>query len=119
MNEITIILNEFLIQTKSSSALISGAKGKLITSLHIDYSDSVAAMSDAILSMSDKFLTDLAKGALKQLYLKTTDGGVVVMNKINNSHSVIVFSNDGSNLGLFLRNIDELATKLSSISLLK
>ncbi|MCV9927790.1 roadblock/LC7 domain-containing protein [Flavobacterium sp. LS1R49] len=118
MNEITTILNEFLIQTKSTSALISGTKGKLISSLHLDYSDSVAAMSDAILSMSDKFLTDLDKGLLKQLYLKTTDG-VAVINKINNSHSVIVFSNDGSNLGLFLRNIDELSTQLSKINLLK
>lgn len=118
MNEITTILNEFLIQTKSTSALISGTKGKLITALHLDYSDSVAAMSDAIVSMSEKFLTDLDKGALKQLYLKTTDG-VAVMNKINNSHSIIVFSNDGSNLGLFLRNIDELATQLNKISLLK
>lgn len=118
MNEITTILNEFLIQTKSTSALISGAKGKLITSLHLDYSDSVSAMSDAIVSMSEKFLTDLDKGSLKQLYLKTTDG-VAVMNKINNSHSIIVFSNEGSNLGLFLRNIDELATQLNTISLLK
>lgn len=118
MNEINTILNEFLIQTKSTSALITGAKGKLITSLHLDYSDSVAAMSDAILSMSDKFLTDLDKGLLKQLYLKTTNG-VVVMNKINNTHSIIVFSNDGSNLGLFLRNIDELATQLNKITLLK
>lgn len=118
MNEITTILNEFLIQTKSTSALISGVKGKLITSLHLDYSDSVATMSDAIVSMSEKFLSDLDKGALKQLYLKTTDG-VAVANKINNSHSIIVFSNDGSNLGLFLRNIDELATQLNKISLLK
>jgi predicted regulator of Ras-like GTPase activity (Roadblock/LC7/MglB family) len=118
MNEINTLLNEFLIQTKSTSALILGAKGKLITSLHLDYSDSVAAMSDAILSMSDKFLTDLDKGLLKQLYLKTTDG-VVVMNKINSSHSIIVFSNDGSNLGLFLRNIDELSIQLSKSTLLK
>ncbi len=118
MNEITTILNEFLIQTKSTSALISGVKGKLITSLHLDYGDSVATMSDAIVSMSEKFLTDLDKGSLKQLYLKTTDG-VAVMNKINNSHSIIVFSSDGSNLGLFLRNIDELATQLNKISLLK
>lgn len=118
MNEITTILNNFLINTKASAALILNGKGKLITSLNLEYSDSIAAMSAAILSMSEKFLLDLDKGSLKQLYLKSSDG-VVVGNKISGSNFVIVFSKEGSNLGLLMHSTDELSVELSKNSLLK
>jgi predicted regulator of Ras-like GTPase activity (Roadblock/LC7/MglB family) len=118
MNEITTILNDFLVNTKSTSALILNGKGKLITSLHLDYGDSVAAMSAAILSMSEKFLSDLDKGSLKQLFLKTAEG-VVIGNKISGSNFVVAFSKDGSNLGLLMRTTDELSNELSKNSLLK
>jgi predicted regulator of Ras-like GTPase activity (Roadblock/LC7/MglB family) len=118
MNEITSTLNDFLITTKSSAALILNGKGKLITSLNIDYGDSVAAMSAAILSMSEKFLIDLDKGALKQLFLKTSEG-VVIGNKISGSNFIIAFSKDGSNLGLLMRSTEEAAIELSKNSLLK
>lgn len=118
MNEITTILNKFLVDTKASAALILNGKGKLITSLNLDYSDSIAAMSAAILSMSEKFLIDLEKGSLKQLYLKSSDG-VVVGNKISGSNFVIAFSKEGSNLGLLMHSTDELSVELSKNSLLK
>ncbi|QSW87144.1 MULTISPECIES: roadblock/LC7 domain-containing protein [Flavobacterium] len=118
MNEITTILNTFLVDTKASAALILNGKGKLITSLNLDYGDSIAAMSAAILSMSEKFLVDLEKGSLKQLYLKSSDG-VVVGNKISGSNFVIAFSREGSNLGLLMHSTDELSAELSKNSLLK
>ncbi|CAC9972355.1 hypothetical protein FLAPXU55_00031 [Flavobacterium panici] len=118
MNEITTILNNFLVETKASAALILNGKGKLITSLNLDYSDSIAAMSAGILSMSEKFLIDLEKGSLKQLYLKSSDG-VVVGNKISGSNFVIAFSREGSNLGILMHSTDELSVELSKNSLLK
>jgi predicted regulator of Ras-like GTPase activity (Roadblock/LC7/MglB family) len=118
MNEITSTLNDYLVTTKSTSALILNGKGKLITSLHIDYGDSIAAMSAAILSMSEKFVSDLEKGVLKQLFLKTTEG-IVIGNKINSSNFVIAFTKDGTNLGLLMRTTDELSAQLSKNSLLK
>jgi predicted regulator of Ras-like GTPase activity (Roadblock/LC7/MglB family) len=118
MNEITTTLNDFLVNTKSSAALILNGKGKLITSLNIDYADSVAAMSAAILSMSEKLLIDLDKGALKQLFLKTSEG-VFIGNKISGTNFIIAFSKDGSNLGLLMRSTDEVALELSKNSLLK
>ncbi|KRD11658.1 dynein regulation protein LC7 [Flavobacterium sp. Root901] len=118
MNEITTILNNFLVETKASAALILNGKGKLITSLNLDYSDSIAAMSAGILSMSEKFLIDLEKGSLKQLYLKSSDG-VVVGNKISGSNFVIAFSKEGSNLGILMHSTDELSVELSKNSLLK
>lgn len=118
MNEITTTLNDYLTSTKSSAALIINGKGKLITSLHLDYGDSVAVMSAAILSMSEKFVADLDHGSLKQLFLKTTEG-VIIGNKINSSNFIITFSKDGANLGLLMRTTDKIATELSKSSLLK
>jgi predicted regulator of Ras-like GTPase activity (Roadblock/LC7/MglB family) len=118
MNEITTILNDFLIDTKSTAALILNGKGKLITSLHIDYGDSIAAMSAAILSMSEKFLADLEKGTLKQLYLKSSEG-VVIGNKISGSNFIVAFSREGSNLALLMRSTEEISVELSKNSLLK
>ncbi|KFF04823.1 roadblock/LC7 domain-containing protein [Flavobacterium reichenbachii] len=118
MNEITTILNDFLVDTKSTSALITNGKGKLITSQNLDHGDSIAAMSAAILSMSEKFLIDLEKGALKQLYLKTSEG-VVVGNKISGTNFLVAFSREGSNLALLMRSIEEVSSQLSKNSLLK
>jgi predicted regulator of Ras-like GTPase activity (Roadblock/LC7/MglB family) len=118
MNEINTTLNDYLTSTKSSSAIIVNGKGKLITSLHLDYGDSVAAMSAAILSMSEKFVADLDHGSLKQLFLKTTEG-FIIGNKINQSNFIIAFSKDGANLGLLMRTTEETATELSKNSLLK
>ncbi|MWB93526.1 roadblock/LC7 domain-containing protein [Flavobacterium sp. GA093] len=118
MNEIKNTLSDFLINTKAASALILDGKGKLITSLDLEYGDSVAAMTAAILSMSEKLLDDLDKGILKQLFLKTTDG-VIIGNKISKSNFLIIFSNDGSNLGLFMRTTEELANELSKKPLLQ
>lgn len=118
MNEITTTLNDYLTSTKSSSAIIVNGKGKLITSLHLDFGDSVAAMSAAILSMSEKFVADLDHGSLKQLFLKTTEG-FIIGNKINNSNFIITFSKDGTNLGLLMKTTDEIATELGKNSLLK
>ncbi|MBP4138188.1 MULTISPECIES: roadblock/LC7 domain-containing protein [Flavobacterium] len=118
MNDIKTVLNDFLINTKTTSALIFDVKGKLITSLDINYSDSVAAMSAAILSMCEKFLSDLEKGSLKQLYLKTTEG-IVIGNKINTSNFIVVFSESSSNIGLLMHNTEELASELGKNPLLK
>jgi len=118
MNEITTILNDFLVSTKSTAALILNGKGKLITSLNLDYGDSIAAMSAAILSMSEKFLIDLEKGSLKQLYLKSSEG-VIVGNKISGSNFIVAFSKEGSNLALLMRSTEEVSSELSKNSLLK
>ncbi|SMO65771.1 Predicted regulator of Ras-like GTPase activity, Roadblock/LC7/MglB family [Flavobacterium nitrogenifigens] len=118
MNEITTTLNDFLVSTKSTAALILNGKGKLITSLNLDYGDSIAAMSAAILSMSEKFLIDLEKGSLKQLYLKSAEG-VIVGNKISGSNFIVAFSKEGSNLALLMRSTEEVSVELSKNSLLK
>lgn len=118
MNEITITLNNFLVHTKSNAALVLNGKGKLIHSLQLDHGDCVAAMSAAIVSMSEKFFSDLQKGKLKQLFLKSADC-VVIGNKISENNFFIAFSAEGTNLGLLLRSADEAASELGKNALLQ
>ena len=68
-------------------------------------------MSNAILSMCDKFLEDVEKGSLKQVFLKTTTN-IIVFNKITDTLALVVFSRLGTNLGLFLHKVEELAADL-------
>lgn len=118
MNEITTLLNNFLVKSNSSAALVVDAKGKLVTSVEVEFADCIGAMSAAIASMSEKFLEDLTKSPLKQIYLKSGNG-LVIGNKINSSKFLFGFAPDGSNLALLMRLSDETAGELAGISLLK
>jgi predicted regulator of Ras-like GTPase activity (Roadblock/LC7/MglB family) len=105
------IIQEFLKETDSESALVMKFGGLIRLEVNVPHTNSVAAMSDAIISMAEKFLEDLEKGTLKQLYMKTSNG-YVVFTKIDDENVVLVFKKSGSNLGMFLHQIDALALKL-------
>lgn len=106
-----VIIQEFLKETDSESALIMKVGGLIKLEVNVPHTNSVAAMSDAIVSMTEKFLEDLEKGTLKQLYMKTSEG-FFVFTKIDEENLVLVFKKSGSNLGMFLHQIDALALKL-------
>jgi predicted regulator of Ras-like GTPase activity (Roadblock/LC7/MglB family) len=108
---INTILESFLEETKSEDIIVIDARGNTVAAVHIKQEAAVSAMSGAIIAMCDKFLDDLEKGLLKQMYLKTTIG-IIVINKININNSVIVYSKNAGNLGLYLHNVEELASKL-------
>jgi predicted regulator of Ras-like GTPase activity (Roadblock/LC7/MglB family) len=105
------IIHEFLKETDSESALVMKVGGLIKLEVNVPHTNSVAAMSDAIVSMTEKFLDDLERGVLKQLYMKTSEG-YVVFTKIDDENIVLVFKKSGSNLGMFLHQIDALAIKL-------
>lgn len=112
MNDLKIkMLENFLKDSNSESALVINENGKIESSLKVSNDDSVGAMSAAILSMINKFLDDLENGSMKQIFIKTTDS-LVVFNKIDENNTLIVFSKDGKNLGLFLHSLDELVLNL-------
>ena len=106
------LLQEFLTETKADSAIIFDATGVVILAENIDFEDSVSAMSNAIISMCNKFLSDLEKQELKQLIVKTADS-TIVFTKINTEKTVAVFINAASNFGIFLHQVDALAKKLN------
>ncbi len=106
-----VIIQEFLKETDSESALVMKVGGLIKLEVNVPHTDSVAAMSDAIISMTEKFLEDLERGVLKQLYMKTSES-FVVFTKIDDENIVLVFKKSGVNLGMFLHQIDALAIKL-------
>lgn len=101
----------FVNETKSEAALVFNNGGSLKFSENFSHEDSVAAMSDAILSMCDKFLADIEKGNLKQAFLKTTTH-VIVFNKIDDKSALVVTIGIGTNLGMFFHKVEELANSL-------
>lgn len=112
MLETENILKEFLVQNNAETALITNYFGEVIVSVNVDHSDSIAAMSSAILSMCDKYLEDLEKDSLKQLMIKTTDG-IIIFAKINDGKVLILNAKSGGNLGMFLHQSELLAKKLN------
>ena len=106
------LLQEFIAESKSDSVIVFDSSGKVILAENLNFEDSVAAMSNAIISMCNKFLSDLEKQELKQLITKTSDS-IIVFTKINNEKTVAVFNNAASNFGIFLHQVDALAKKLN------
>ena len=106
------LLQEFIAESKSDSVVVFDAFGKVIQSENLGFEDSIAAMSNAIISMCNKFLSDLEKQELKQLITKTSDS-TIVFTKINSEKSVVVFNNAATNFGMFLHQVDELTKKLN------
>lgn len=118
MNEITAILDKFLVKSKSSAAFIVNGKAKIVSSLNVEHAESMAAMSAAIISMCVKFLEDFNQGALQQFYIKA-ENGIVIANQINNSNFIVVFAPTGGNLALLMRSADEVAAEFSTNKLIK
>lgn len=112
MSEQESLINNFLLENSADGALITNYFGEVILSINIDYNDSIAAMSSAILSMCDKFLNDLEKDSLKQMIVKTNNA-TIIFAKINESKALVVFGKSGINLGIFLRQAELLAKKLN------
>ncbi len=106
------VLKEFLIENNADFALVTNYFGEVIVSVNVDHSESIAAMSSAILSMCDKYLEDLEKDSLKQLIIKTTDS-IVIFAKIDTSRVVVTIAKTGTNLGIFLHQSELLAKKLN------
>jgi predicted regulator of Ras-like GTPase activity (Roadblock/LC7/MglB family) len=112
MSNLPMFLEQFLKESNANAIIIHDSDGNLIESINVKYDDSIAAMSGAIVSMSQKFLEDLEDGLLKQAYLKTNKT-VIVFNAIDAKKTVVVFAETATNLGLFLHKVEELAASLN------
>lgn len=113
-DEINLILQDFIDDTKDYGALVINSKGEVMNVISIENDNSVAAMSAAILSMCNKFIEDLEKGLLKFMVLRTTEGRVV-MYKVNIEKTLIAFTKNDVSIGFLLLNIEQTAVKLQKI----
>ena len=105
-------ITDFLTNNNVQSALITNKAGDVIFAINLTHDESIAAMSSAIVSMCTKFIEDLEKDRLKQMLLKT-GGGLVIFSIINNDEVLVVFADEGANIGMFLHQADILAQKLN------
>lgn len=105
------ILKNFLKENSADFALVINYSGSLLTSVNVDNDDSIAAMSAAIISMSNKYLEDLEKDSLKQMVIKTASS-IVIFAKIDDEKVVVIAANISANLGMILHQSELLAKKL-------
>lgn len=74
--------------------------------------DRVAAMSAAMLSLGERIASELGRGSLEQVYIKGTNGYVVLMS-VGNNAVLTTLARENAKLGLFLldmrRAVDSLA----------
>ncbi len=74
--------------------------------------DRVAAMSAAMLSLGERIATELGRGGLEQVYIKGSNGYVILMS-IGNDAVLTALAHESAKLGLILldmhRTVDALA----------
>ena len=105
------ILQEFLAESKADSVIVFDSLGNVILAENLNFEDSVAAMSNAIISMCDKFLNDLEHKESNQIIVKTSES-TEVFTKINKDKIVYTSNKNAGNLGMFLHQIDAFAKKI-------
>ena len=106
------VLKKFLEENNADFAIITNYNGAVLSAVNVQYEESIAAMSAAILSMCDKFLEDLEKSAVMQIILKTNDA-FIIFTKIDKDKVVLVSAKHGTNIGMILHQSELLAKKLN------
>jgi predicted regulator of Ras-like GTPase activity (Roadblock/LC7/MglB family) len=76
--------------------------------------DRIAAMSAAILSLGERVVEELAKGALEQITIKGSNG-YVILTGVGTDAVMVVLADNNAKLGLLLMEIKKAQEKLKQI----
>ena len=76
--------------------------------------DRVAAMSAAMLSLGERIASELGRGSLEQVYIKGSDGYVVLMS-VGNDAVLTALARENAKLGLILLDMRRAVEALSKL----
>jgi predicted regulator of Ras-like GTPase activity (Roadblock/LC7/MglB family) len=95
------------------AAIIVSVDGLTIASALPEYleEDRISAMSAALLSLSESISGELKKGSLEQVYIKGTEGFVILM-AVGSDAVLTVFANKNAKLGLIIFEMKRTAEEL-------
>lgn len=115
-NPINEILNELIKGTDAEGAVIVSSDGLSIASelRSSRDEDRIAAMSATILSLGEKFSSELERGVLEQLYIKGTDGYVLFKGISDFAVLGLIVSND-TRLGMLFLQMKIAAEKIEKL----
>ena len=100
-----------------ASAVISVDGLTIVTALPQDVEeDRVAAMSAAMLSLGERIATELGRGELDQVYIKGSDGYVVLMS-VGAEAVLTVLAHQKTRLGLLFLDMRRAAEDLGTLLL--
>lgn len=115
-NPINEALDELIRGTDAEGAVIVSSDGLSIASeLRTGRDeDRIAAMSATILSLGEKFASELQRGTLEQLYIKGTDGYVLFKGISDFAVLGLIVSND-TRLGMLFLQMKIAAEKIEKL----
>ncbi len=98
------------------AAIIVSVDGLTIASALPEYleEDRISAMSAAMLSLSQSISGELKKGTLEQVYIKGTEGFVVLM-AVGSDAVLTVFASKNAKLGLVIFEMKRAAEELLNL----
>lgn len=101
-------IKKVLEATNASFIVLSDKNGNIIDSVHTEYEDNFALMTEAAFSMCSDLLKDINNSNLKQIMAKS-DNDYFIANKIEKDEKILLIgSNDLSKLGLHLKYMNSL-----------
>jgi hypothetical protein len=113
MDRYSQVLQELIRNTGLEGASLVSADGLPISSVLKPgmEEDRIAAMSAAILSLGERVVEELTKGALEQVVIKGRDG-YVILTGIGSDAVLVALASDDAKLGLLLMEIKKAQEKL-------
>ncbi len=116
MDRYTQVLQELIRNTGLEGASLVSSDGLPVSSVLKPgmEEDRIAAMSAAILSLSERVAEELRKGLLEQITIKGHEG-YVVLTGIGQDAVLVVLADNNAKLGLILMEIRKAQDKLKSM----
>ena len=99
------IIDKFVEEIGADAVLLFDNNGKVIYSKNFDNVDSIGAMSNAIASMTQKFLEDALLETLSQITIKSSNS-TIIMTKITDNYYSAVFAPKNINIGILLHKLE-------------
>ena len=115
-NPINQVLDELLKGTDAEGAVIVSTDGLSIASKlrNSEDEDRIAAMSATILSLGEKFATELNRGELEQLYIKG-DKGYILFKGISDFAVLGLIVSNETRLGMLFLQMKNAAEKIEGL----
>ena len=114
MNTIDEILQELINGSGSQAAFIGSGDGMAMASVNTKDEDRMAAMTATLMSMGQKFISDLELGGVEQIYIKTGKN-FMLFKEVKENVVLGIVSGESTKLGMLLYHLDNTVKKLNEV----
>jgi len=105
-------LKEIVSEANLDNILLFSSEGYLIESNEFEYDGNYAAMCGVLTVMCKELIQDLEYGELDKIMVHA-DKGLLMVYKVHRDYYIASFTKDGSKLGLLMKTMDNIISKLT------